>query len=165
MRDPGLEELPDSARIWIFGSNRDLDAAEADDLLVAVDEFLEGWTAHGTALRAACSWRYGRFLIVGVDAEATPPSGCAIDALVRTLRGTEDRLDTRLLGNEAVWYRSDGGAVRCASRPEFRVLVREGDVTLRSVVFDNSITSLGRLRAGCWEVPASESWHAAFFAR
>ena len=114
-------------------------------------------------LRAARSWRYGRFLIVGVDSETALPSGCSVDALVRLLREMEDRLGARFLGNEAVWYRDDGGTVLRASRPEFRSLARRGGVTPRSVVFDNSITALAQLRAGRWEGPASESWHAAFF--
>lgn len=165
MTGRGLDDFPGSARIWIFGADRELGAAEADELLVAVDDFLEGWAAHGVPLRAARSWRYGRFLIVGVDTETVPPSGCSIDALVRVLRGMEDRLGARFLGNEAVWYRDGSGDVRRASRPEFRTLAREGGVTPGSVVFDNSITALGQLRAGRWEGPAAERWHAAFFER
>ncbi len=165
MTDAGLDGFPGSARIWIFGADRELGAAEAEELLVAVDDFLQGWTAHGVPLRAARSWRYGRFLIVGVDTETVPPSGCSIDALVRVLRGMEDRLDARFLGNEAVWYRDGSGDVRRASRPEFRALAREGGVAPESVVFDNSITALAQLRAGRWEGPASERWHAVFFGR
>lgn len=165
MTDAGLDGFPGSARIWIFGADRELGAAEAKELLVAVDRFLAGWAAHGVPLRAARSWRYGRFLIVGVDTETVPPSGCSIDALVRVLRGMEDRLGARFLGNEAVWYRDGSGAVLRASRPEFRTLAREGGVTPGSVVFDNSITDLAQLRAGRWEGPASERWHAAFFER
>ena len=165
MTDAGLDGFSGSARIWIFGADRELGAAEAEELLVAVDDFLGGWAAHGVPLRAARSWRYGRFLIVGVDTETVPPSGCSIDALVRVLRGMEDRLEARFLGNEAVWYRDGSGAVLRASRPEFRTLAREGGVTPESVVFDNSITALSQLRAGRWEGPASERWHAAFFER
>ena len=33
-----------------------------------------------------------------------------------------------------------------------------------TTVFNNTLTSLGDVRAGRWEVPASDSWHArAFF--
>jgi len=160
-----LEGFPGSARIWVFGTDRELAAAEAGELLAAVDDFLGRWTAHGVPLRAARSWRYGRFLIVGVDVESAPPSGCSIDGLAGLLRGLEDRLGARFLGNEAVWYRDGSGTVRRASRPEFRALARDGGVTLRSVVFDNSITALAQLRAGRWEGPASERWHAAFFER
>ncbi len=160
-----MEDFPGSARIWIFGTDRELGAREANELLVSVDGFLQGWAAHGVPLRATRSWRHGRFLIVAVDLERAPPSGCSIDALVHVLRDLEDRLGTRFPGNEAVWYRDDGGAIRQATRAEFRELARQGGVTPRSVVFDNSITALSELRAGRWEGPASESWHRGLFDR
>ncbi|MDE2796843.1 MAG: hypothetical protein OXL34_18655 [Gemmatimonadota bacterium] len=164
-RGTRLEDFPGSARIWIFGTDHELDAGETEELLGAVDGFLREWSAHGVPLRAARSWRHGRFLIVAVDMERAPPSGCSIDALVHVLRDLEDRLGARFLGNEAVWYRDGGGAIRRTSRPEFRELARRGGVTPRSTVFDNSITSLSELRAGRWEGPASERWHAALFDR
>ena len=164
-RDAGMEDFPGSARIWIFGTDRELDAAETGELLGSVDGFLETWAAHGVPLRATRSWRHGRFLIVAVDLEHAPPSGCSIDALVHRLRDLEQRLGARFPGNETVWYRDDDGAIRRATRPEFRELARTGGVTPDSVVFDNSITALADLRADRWEGPASESWHAALFDR
>ena len=163
MRADTLEGFPGGARIWIFSVDRELGGAEADELLGEVDRFIETWAAHGAPLRAARSWRYRRFLIVGADTETVPPTGCSIDALVNLLKSMEDRLGARFLGNEAVWYRDTGGTIRRASRPGFRTLAREGRVTPGSVVFDNSVTSMADLRAGRWEGPASERWHALFF--
>ena len=164
MKLPALEGFPGSSRIWIFGAERELDPEEAGVLLEAVDDFISGWAAHGAPLRAGRAWCYGRFLIVGADTRATSPSGCSIDALVRVLRDIEGRLETRFLGNEAVWYRDVRGRIRKASRPEFRALAGSGTVTPASVVFDNSITDLAQLRNGRWEGPAGERWHAAFFS-
>ncbi len=160
-----MEDFPGSARIWIFGTDRELGPSKTEKLLGCVDDFLQGWAAHGVPLRATRSWRHGRFLIVAVDMERAPPSGCSIDALVHMLRDLESRLGTRFLGNEAVWYRDDTGAIRRASRPEFRQLAQQGEVTPGSTVFDNSITALSELRAGRWEGPASERWHAALLGR
>jgi len=158
-----LESFPDNARIWIFGAERRLNRSETNSLLQSVDAFLSTWTAHGVPLRAARTWCYGRFLIVGADTEASFPSGCSIDALVRVLRTMEDRLGVRLLGNETVWYRDRDDNIRRATRPEFRACARSGEVTPSSVVFDNAITVLAELRNGRWEGPATERWHAAFF--
>ena len=165
MRLPEFDGYPDSARVWIFGAGRELDRGEAASLLGAVDGFLASWKAHGAPLRAARAWRCNRFLIVCVDTETELPSGCSIDALVGVLRELETGLDTRFLGNEAVWYRDAAGRVRRASRPEFRTLAGTGEVTGRSIVFDNSLTTLEELRAGGWEGPAAERWHAVFFGR
>ena len=163
MTTPELQSFPASARIWIFGADRELEARESGRLLTAVDAFLATWAAHGTPLRATRSWRYGRFLIVAADTGTSAPSGCSIDALVGVLREMEGRLGVRFLGNEAVWYRDGQDRIRKASRPEFRGLARSGQVAAESVVFDNSITELSELRAGRWEGPARDRWHAAFF--
>ncbi len=163
MNIAALDDFPDSARVWVFGSDRELAGGEAGVVLEAVDAFLAGWAAHGVPLRAARSWCYDRFLVVAVDMESAPPSGCSIDALVTVLRGLEDRLDVRFLGNEAVWYRDSHGKIRRATRPAFRALAGNGEVVPETVVFDNSVIVLADLRGGRWEGPARERWHAAYF--
>ena len=62
-----FSQLPDSARIWVFGSDQPLMGAPADTLLASVDQFLSEWRAHGVPLRSARDWRDDRFLAVGVD--------------------------------------------------------------------------------------------------
>ena len=165
--DPDLfPGLPDSARLWSFGVSRPLQPEEKEHLLGAVDRFLEGWKAHGHPLAAARVWRHDRFLLVGVDERITPPSGCSIDALIRSLRGVEAELAVEIVGSAPMWYRTEGpgGEVRRVSRAEFRSLAQEGVVSPETIVFDPSLTRVGDLRAGKWEIPASESWHRRFFA-
>ncbi len=159
-----LSHLPDSARLWVFGTSRPLETHEEARLLEEVDGFLEGWKAHGHPLAAAKEWRYGRFLLVAVDERVTPPSGCSIDALVRRLRQLESELSVELVGSAPVWFREGGtdGPPRRVSRVEFKEAVADGRVTDETVVFDLAITRLGDLRAGRWELSAGESWHRTY---
>jgi hypothetical protein len=158
-----FDSLPDSARIWTFGVQRDLTPQEEERLLRAVDEFLDGWTTHGTPLRGGRSWYYGRLLVVGVDEAAAPPSGCSIDALVHALQELEVSLDTRIVDNSMVWYRQ-GDEVRCDSRGGFRRRAESGEVSPDTTVFDTTVIRLGEFRAGHWEASAGERWHRrAFF--
>lgn len=160
-----LEALPDEARLWIFGADRPLDGAEEARLLETVDRFLGQWHAHGRPLAAAREWRYGRFLLVGVDERVTPPSGCSIDALVRELKALERGLDVTLVDGGAVWYREGGpdGPVRRTDRAGFQALVDRGVVGPGTVVLDGSLTRLGDLREGRWERAARDGWHARVF--
>ncbi len=162
---PELNEFPDDARIWIFGTERDLNPAERDRLLARVDDFLAGWAAHGAPLRATRSWVHDRFLVVSADVRATHPSGCSIDALVRILATAEAELGVRFLGNETVWYRGPGGRIERSSRVGFRTLGRSGEIGPQTIVFDNSITALGEMRAGRWEGPARDRWHRSLLPR
>ena len=159
-----FESLPDSSRLWVYASRRELVPDEAATLLDAIDAFLAEWTTHGYRIRAARSLRHNRFLLVAADpGAAPPPSGCSLDALVGELRSLGGRLGTDLLGNDGVWYRDGEGSLRHATRGDFRAQARAGTVTPATVVFDNSITTLAELRAGRWEGPAHERWHAVFF--
>jgi len=161
-----FRHLPDSARLWTFGVSRPLDSGEERELLAAVDGFLEEWKAHGHPLAAARDWRYGRFLLVAVDDRVTPPSGCSIDALVRTLKGLEEELGVEMVGAGPVWYREGGseGDIRRVSRSDFKAAADEGRVTAQTVVFDPTLTRLAELREGKWELPAERSWHGRFLS-
>ena len=129
-----------------------------------VDEFLQGWKAHGSPLTAARDWRYGRLLLVAVDERSVPPSGCSIDAMVHVLKGLEGRLGVTLVDNAPVWFRS-GGEPRRVTRPEFAALAKADEVGRHTAVFDFSVTCVADVREGRWEVAASETWmNRAFFS-
>ena len=159
-----FDQLPDSARVWVFGADRPVTEAEQRRLLDVVDTFLDTWAAHGTPLTVARDWRYDRFLQVGLDEDSVPPSGCSIDAMVNTLKGLERDLGVTMVDSAPVWFRS-GGDIRRESRRGFKTLVEAGEVTMETPVFDNSVTRVGQVRAGEWERPASESWHRTAFFR
>jgi hypothetical protein len=159
-----LPNLPDSARLWVFGVGRPFSAPEEAALLAKVDLFIRAWAAHGHPLAASREWVYGRFLLLGVDDRVAPPSGCSIDALVHMLRDLEGELGTEIVGGASVWYRNDGreGEVRRVSRPEFRSAAAAGRISEDTVVFDLSITRVGELREGKWETVARDSWHSRY---
>ena len=157
-----FETLPDESRLWVFGVERTLAAAERESFLSAVDLFLETWMAHGVPLTCGRDFRRGRFLLVAVDEASVPPSGCSIDAMVGVLKDQERRLGVRVLDNTPVWFVADG-EVRRISRSEFGRLAEEGAVGPDTVVFDNTVTRLKDARLGRWEGPAGESWHQRVF--
>ncbi len=165
MSDP-FRTLPDSARLWVFGTSRPVASDEVRRLLAEVDAFIDRWKAHGHPLAAARSWVEERFLLVAVDDRITPPSGCSIDALVRILRRMEGELDLKLLGNDPIWYRDAAtGEILRVSRPEFREAVGRGEVTGDTRVFDPTLTRVAELREGKLELHLSGSWHRAFLPK
>jgi hypothetical protein len=158
-----FEQLPADARLWIFAASRGLSAAEQARVLAETDAFIAGWTAHGLPLTAARAVQYGQFIFVAVDEQAAGASGCSIDALVRRMRDLQNDLGVELVNHGPVVYRR-GESIARVSRDEFADLASTGAVTPDTVVFDNTLTSVGELRDGRWEVRAGDSWHArAFF--
>lgn len=157
-----FDQLPPDARLWIFAAARPLAATERDRVLAAVDAFLDGWTAHGVALRAARDVRDDRFLLVAVDEAAAGASGCSIDSLFRELRALQRELGVTLVDTPPVWFR-DGREIAVASRARFAKLAAAGVVGRDTPVFDNTLSRVGELREGRWERRAGDAWHAKVF--
>lgn len=158
-----FESLPDDARLWAFAAASPLHPAGCAALLGEVDRFLAQWSAHGAPVVAGREWRDERFLLIGVDERSTGLSGCSIDALVRSLRALESRIGAAVVDGPPVWYRAPSG-IEAVTRDAFESLVAEGSVGPETIVFDNTLASVGDLRAGRFELPARETWHGqAFF--
>lgn len=154
-----LDTLPDSSRIWIFGSDRPLDAKETSGLLAETDRFLEDWAAHGSPLRASRAWTDTHFLTIAVDQSTTGASGCSIDGLFRTLSALGPRIGANLVGSGRVFYRDDSGAVQSVSRDRFTELASSGAITSSTRVFDPTLQTLGDWKDR-FERSVADSWHA-----
>jgi len=158
-----FEKLPADARLWIFPASRALTETERGRVLAEADTFIDQWMAHGVPLAAARDVRHDQFILVGVDEHAAGVSGCSIDALTRRMAHLQSALGVELVENGPVLYRN-GEKIERVPRDRFAELASRGDVTPDTLVFDNTIATVGDLRSGRWEVPARDAWHArAFF--
>lgn len=154
-----IDDLPDTARVWVFGSDHPLDAKATKILLEEVDRFLEQWKAHGTPLTAGRNLKYDRFLTIAVDQSTAGASGCSIDGLFRALKALEPKLGASMVTSGCVYFRDAAGSIECIRREEFTALGTAGKVSSHTRVFDPTVTSLGEWRAR-FELEAGESWHA-----
>src|SRR5947209_6799179 len=91
------------------------------------------------------------------------PAARSIDALVRRMGELQRVLGLELIEHGTVLYRS-GGHIARVPRDEFAKLASTGQVSLDTVVFDNTLARVSDLREGRWEMRAADTWHArAFF--
>ena len=158
-----FDRLPSDARLWIFAAERPLSTDESRRVLAETDAFINQWVAHGVPLTAGRELRYHQFVLVGVDERSAGVSGCSVDALVRRMQQLESILRVELVNNGPVLYR-EGDAIERVSRERFAELAASGTVGPSTRVFDNTLTRVGDLVSGKWEVKASEAWHGrAFF--
>lgn len=153
-------QLPDDARVWVFGVSDSLDADRSAALLQQVDAYLDGWQAHGHPLTCGRDWREGRFLVIGVDERSAGASGCSIDALFRVLQQLQPSIGATIVGGGNVFYRDAGGAIQCTTRPEFARLRSAGIIADSTPVYDTSVSSNADYRSG-FEVRVDQSWHQA----
>ena len=155
-----FESLPDSSRVWVYGSDKALDPEKEKQLLDAVDEFLGRWAAHGVPLHTARRWDDGRFLTIGVDSTREGASGCSIDGLFRTLKSLEPAIAAQIVTSGLVYYRDRSGNIEAVSRSEFSDRAAHGKITADSEVFDLSVTSLNEWKSR-FRGRAADSWHAS----
>jgi hypothetical protein len=154
-----IEDMPDSARTWVFGADRNLDEGATDLLLREVDRFLSQWHAHGAPLTTARDWKYGRFLTIAVDQSTAGASGCSIDGLFRSLKALEPRLGASLVTSGVVYFRGRKRAIECVDRDQFTALSAKGEIGPKTRVFDPTVTTLGEWRAR-FELDTAQSWHS-----
>ncbi|HEX8393101.1 MAG TPA: hypothetical protein VF665_12225 [Longimicrobium sp.] len=158
-----FSQIPDDARVWVFGAARPLSDDEQRRLADHVDAFIAQWAAHGSPVVGGRDLRHGQFLLVAADERATGVSGCSIDTLFRTLGDLERELGVPLRDGGIVFFRDEHGAVQAEPRPAFRKRALSGGVGPDTVVFDNTVTQVGDVRAGRWETPLARAWHARAF--
>lgn len=157
-----FDDLPDGARLWIFAADRPLEPAERTLAGESVERGLAAWNAHGSPVLWGYTIRHDRFLLVAADESHTALSGCSIDQAVHQIQALEARIGVSFLDRSLIVFR-EGDAIRTEPRPAFRERVQAGTVTGDTVVFDNTVATVGDLRRGRWELPLSRSWHARAF--
>ena len=155
--------LPDDARCWIYTADRPLTDTEQDALLHTLTAFFASWTSHSRPVQGDAVIVDDRFLIVAATLTAGDISGCGIDKSVHAVEEAAQNMGFAWISPLQIFFRDAEGAVQHASRPAFRRLVGEGTVTADTPVFDVSLTTLGLLRNGAFELPAGRSWHARIF--
>lgn len=158
MLTTSFEDFPDSARVWVYGVDKPLDAQGEKTLLNEVDNYLTTWTAHGVPLSASRDWREGRFLTIAVDQDRAGASGCSIDGLFRTLTSLEKEIGAAVVTSGLVFFRDSDGGIRAVTRDEFSDLGAAGTVDGDTEVFDPSVTTLGEWRSR-FGSRAADSWH------
>ena len=156
-----FEEMPKSSRIWIYQSDRKWTEDETRAVEASGKEFVENWVAHSTPLRASYQIKHNRFIILAVDQEYHPASGCSIDASVRVIQDLEQRFHIDLLDKMNVTFKT-GDFIAHKSLLDFKKMAKEKAVNGQTIVFNNLVNTIEEFETH-WEVPAAESWHSRFF--
>lgn len=152
--------LPDTARIWIYQSNRSFTSDELESIENQLNEFIGRWTAHGQDLKSGYEIKYKRFIIIGLDQSNQSATGCSIDASVHFIQNLEKKYSVELLDKMNVSYKQ-GEFVAYKTLLEFKAMGKQKAVSKNTIVFNNLVATKAEYKEH-WEVPASESWHARF---
>ena len=155
-----FDTLPDSARVWIYQSNRKFAEQEVVEMKESLATFLTQWTAHGADLKAGFAIPYDRFIVIGLDQDLNAASGCSIDASVHFIQELEKHYSIDLMDKMNVTYKQ-GEFIAYKPLKDFKKMAKQKAVGKNTVVFNNLVVNKAEFEDS-WEVPAQESWHARF---
>lgn len=156
-----FETLPEESRIWIYQSNRKFSDTEIAEIEKDLVEFLTNWSAHGSALEASYQIKYNRFIIIAINQEVHPATGCSIDSSVSFIQNLEKKYEVDLLDKMNVAFKQ-GEFITYKTLLDFKKLAKEKAVSENTIVFNNLVNTIQEWNES-WEVPAAESWHSRFF--
>jgi len=81
-----MENLPESSSVWLYQADRELTENEIVYINAELTVFIREWATHGTQLHGGFEVKHNRFVILAVDEEKVPTSGCSIDTSVHKIK-------------------------------------------------------------------------------
>lgn len=156
-----FDQLPDDARVWVYQANRPLSDEDVTTIRQALQPALSQWAAHGQPLLASALVVDGRFVVIGVDEGYNLPSGCSIDASVRTLRELGGQIGADFFDRSAAVQSADG-SVRTFALPTIKAAVADGSLMPDTTVF-NALVQTKKEFLTNWRVRAADSWLKRYF--
>ncbi|SFS74570.1 ABC transporter ATPase [Lutibacter maritimus] len=155
-----FESLDNSARIWVYQSNREFSANEMVIIKTKVENFLQNWVRHGDDLKASYTIVYNQFIVLAVDENFNNVSGCSIDASVNLIKQLEKEFSIDLTNKLNISFK-DNDNINVVTLADFQKFAKQEKITPKTIVFNNMVTTKGDFNLK-WEVEAKDSWHQRF---
>lgn len=156
-----FDKLPDTARVWVYQADRPLSDGEVNTIDESLQLSLGQWAAHGQPLLASAKVVENRFVIVGVDEGYTLPSGCSIDASVRTVQEIGRQISADFF-DRSVAIQTTDGSVQTFALPALKAAVVDGVLTPDTSVFNTLVKTKAELLSD-WRIRAADSWLKRYF--
>ena len=153
--------LDDSSRIWIYQSDRKINADEQKAILSTALDFMTKWAAHGQDLKASATIKYDHFLIIGTDESFNAASGCSIDSSVHFVQALAHKYGIDFFDRMKLAFLVEN-EVKIVPLNELKNEMSGQNIGIESPFFNNTITKKGDLNEQ-WLVKAGNSWLKRYF--
>ncbi len=155
-----FSQMPETARVWIYQSDREFTDKELTEMDKNIHLFLQHWKGHGRELKSAYTVVYKRFLILSVDESFASVGGCSLDESMQFIQFLEKTLKVMLTNRLLISYKQND-RVEVVPMNDFKKAVLERDITENTLVFNNLVKTKKEFETS-WEVPLKNSWHRRF---
>lgn len=146
--------------MWVYQSDRRLSEQEKVFLEKSTSEFLADWEAHGAPLRAGYKILHDQFLIIGVDEQANPVTGCSTDTKVRYIQLLKSTLGVDFFNRTLIAILAKE-QVHLIDLKDLKSGLTSFPIEKETLTFNNLINTKEQLESE-WMKPASETWIARY---
>lgn len=153
--------LPNEAKLWMYQSSRPLTNQEKELFNASSEAFLSSWESHGIPVQGSIDLINDHFIRVAAYTDEPSMCGRAQDAQVRLAKELEQLLGIELTNRMLVAF-EDGGEVTSSSVSELDDLVKRGEITTETIVFNNLVNSKADFEKN-WKLPIKETWLERYF--
>jgi hypothetical protein len=156
-----FKDLPETARVWIYQSDKNLASSQIDDLKEQAKAFCEQWSAHSTPLKSAYKILHDKFLVLAVDEGFNMASGCSIDSSVRFVKNVEQQIGVNFFDRTQVAFLIDDN-VYTTGLHAIKDEISSGKIEPDTLTFNLQAENVAEFHKN-WLVPAQESWMKRYF--
>lgn len=150
-----FDTLENTARIWIYQSERKFTEAEKQAISGTLSAFTETWAAHGDPLKTSFKIFYDQFIVLAADESFNEASGCSIDGSVRVMKQIDEQYKLNLFDRTNVAFKKD--AIAVINLGNLSKALGDGVWQSDTLVFNNVVATKGELENG-WILPANQTW-------
>ena len=140
----------------IFPASRSINHEEKLDIFMKIKDFLTSWKTHGNPLQSNVCIEYEQFIIIRVDENIEPASGCSLDALNNFIRKIEQKYQLGLFDRmKAVFL--ENNTLKTLKLRDFRAALKNKELRSDILVFDFSSNNEEEFSKR-FLLPLEESW-------
>ncbi|MBS1548521.1 MAG: hypothetical protein JSS94_01465 [Bacteroidetes bacterium] len=143
-------------RILIYPASRALSAKEVMRITEKLYDFFPTWNAHGKALTSSFKIDFSQFIIISVDEEKVPASGCSIDSLNGVLKELDQEYQLGLFDRMKACYYHDN-TVHTLPLNDFKTALKNKELPQDIEVFDFSKNTYVNYLSD-FKLPVRRSW-------
>jgi hypothetical protein len=144
------------SRVWVYASERMLRQEEITWLEAQLQNFTQSWTAHEIPLKAAAAVLHKHFVVLMVDENTHPISGCGIDKSVKLMKEAGERLGINFFNRMAIQV-ANGDKIKVMDFQRLKMEIETQSISLDAKVFNNLVQTKEELEKA-WLLPLSQSW-------
>jgi hypothetical protein len=148
-----FNNLPSSAKVWIYQADRKLNPEEIEILSRSIRSFTEQWQVHGMPLQASFEIKYGQFVILAADDKA---SGCSIDSSVRVMKEIGEALRVDFFNRSLIAFLVNDN-VDTIPMASLLARLQSGNWDAATYTFNNAVSSIEEYR-NRWLVTSAQTW-------